>query len=162
METRVNAAGWSALTAAGLLLLSGLFLSGDLLVQHVRLRSAIRACTSEMIPSTDPRIAPIFPEERLLVIRAAGCRAIPLLLDEVEAAGNREFDRGSSALLRSFVRKADRDHIADGTRICWPVYAIGTPDRRQEGLAKTRAWWTAHVELCHPWWKPWARTCMAD
>jgi hypothetical protein len=162
MERTSSSFGKGVLTTAGLLLLPGLLWGGTLLVQHVRVRSAIRACETEWIPATDPKGPPTFPQQRVRVIRAAGCRAIPIILDEVEETPDEQFIRGCSRLLSTFVHKANLEQIEGGNRICWPAYAVGKPELRPQGMIKTREWWKKHVELHHPWWKPWDHTCMAD
>ena len=134
----------------------------NLLVQRVRVRSAIRACERELIPSAKVEVPPTLPQERIRVIAAAGCRAVPLILDAAEETQNEQFARGCSALLMNLVRAGGRQNDPRAGRLCGPAYNIRYPDRRARGMAGAQDWWRAHLAEHHPWWKVWTWSCLTD
>jgi hypothetical protein len=149
------------------LLIPSLVWGGTILVQQVRLRSAIRACEAELIPSDKPGEAPRLPPDRVLVIRASGCRAVPSILDAAEETKNADFTRGCRVLLMTVVNKAGRLD-SQGLRdleLCGAAYNLAKPEdleRRARGLTDGRTWWRAHAAEEHPWWKFWSWKCLAD
>lgn len=145
-----------------LVLVPPLFWGGLLSFQQVRVRSAIRACERELIPDPDGFESPTLPKERVRVIRSAGCRAVPLLLDAIEETGNENQVLGCHDLLMAVAGQGRRTNHPDGMQLCGAAYGMNQPDQRKGSIADAREWWDKHRAKHHPWWKPWSWSCLGD
>jgi hypothetical protein len=115
-----------------------------------------------LIPAKDEEEYPVLPKDRVRVIRSGGCRAVPLLLDEAGVTKNEPDFQGCHALLMGFVGKARRSNSGEGGRLCGALFGLLAPERRKEGIADARIWCRKHDAEQHPWWKPWAWSCLGD
>lgn len=150
------------LVTIGVLLVPALLWGGTLSYRHFRLRAAIRACERDMIPSKLDHDTPDFPENRVRVISAAGCRAVPEIMDSLEKSPSDLYARGCGILLMNVVRRGRPQNNPEGQRLCGAVYVIDDPAYRLQCIKDARDWWRTHADECHPWWKVWSRTCLAD
>jgi hypothetical protein len=162
MDDKRSSPARSILTIIAVVLVPALVWASTLAYHHIRLRSAIRACERDMIASKDPDDLPDFPKDRVRVISAAGCRAVPDILDSVEEARNEQYIKGCAVLLMNVVRRGRTQNNPEGPRLCGAVYVIDDPAFRADCITHARDWWRTHAAEQHPWWKVWSRTCLAD
>jgi hypothetical protein len=167
METKPNSWVKTILTALFIFLVPVLLWGGNHFIQNIRIRSAIRACEREMIPSKELDEPPDFPADRVRVLRAAGCRALPPILDALSESKDETFKTGCVDVLFRLVGKArsDKSGTVRGMELCGAVYNLGDfrmPEDHQRGLVDAREWWRTHAAECHPWWKPWPWKCLGD
>jgi hypothetical protein len=160
MDAESKAPGRTLLTSACVLLVALLAWGGYVLSQQVRLRAAIRGFERDLVRSEDPEEMPKLPKDRVLVIEAAGCRAVPLILDAVEGSTDEQFRLACRVLLMEITSKA-RVKDGSGMTLCFATYMIEKADQYPEGPAEARKWWRQHLASQHPWWKPWPWACPA-
>jgi hypothetical protein len=148
------------LVFVAILLAPALLWVGTLAYRQFRLRSAIRACERDMIASKYPDD---FPKDRVRVVRAAGCRAVPLIFDLVDESRNEEFILGCRYLLQSFMCRATRQNDNAELMALWGALTdLDVPESRAASMTSARAWWHSHAAEQHPWWKVWSRSCGGD
>jgi hypothetical protein len=126
---------------------------------HVRIASAIRAIESKTDASWPPP-AEYRDAERFL--SDADCRAIPQMIEAIEAFKNPEAAGLFSKLIVS--RTAEIDHPIGNPedyhawQVAIGVYPDSLPSARRQKIVNIRAWWKQH-RARHPWWRIWSSKC---
>ncbi|MBI3858386.1 MAG: hypothetical protein HY293_22100 [Planctomycetes bacterium] len=98
---------------------------------------------------------------------AAGCRALPALVQALETSRNPEFQEGlMERILQGLGGPGpwtDRawDEMSDRGRR-WQFIASGLDLEREQKRADFREWWQGNGQRYHRWWRFWSSWCGGD
>ncbi len=136
---------------------------GSIVYWQVRLRLAVRSC--ERDAKVTPRGVNRYdlPEDSERVLGWAGCRSIPYLLAARETSANPAFQQWISDILSNYpVRMAELGNLSKSEleSIARLPEEGGRPGREKEFQKALWEWSREHTARVHPWWAPWAGTCL--
>jgi len=140
---------------ATLLILAVLAWTGTFLYWHFKIRAAIRSVAS---PN------PSYEEGELL--KRAGCRALPYLVDSLPESKNQFYLMSATYMIAAEVAapgtlRGNVPYQLLETRSSWIVQAEDGGPGLQSKLEEIRAYWRENGHRHHQWWRVWSSSCGA-
>ena len=156
-----------SLLIAGLVaVLAGLAWVGTFFYWHVRLTTALRHWEAEANRWNLRwrwRTSGLAPEG-FRTTEEAGCRALPYLVRSLERDSKPEFlegvaDRITQILAGPIPRNPPQVRTYTQRQEAWVPERGDAPALRAAKRKRLQAWWRAHGDECHRWWRVWSARC---
>jgi hypothetical protein len=140
---------------------------GGLLYWRIRVGSAIREWDASTRNNPRSQAPSSIPDKSAQLLYRAGCRALPQLIDAMNASKDPRFQQNAMAFVLTLMvgfgpysEESMREYHDWDSR--WSFRADGLDFERRKKLENFNAWWASNGSRYHQPWRVWSNYCHGD